>query len=271
MDYELLAVDLDGTLTNTEKKVTEPTKEGILAVQKAGEKLVLATGRPDNGVMPLAKELELDQYGNYVISFNGAKIRQCGSGEIIFNAVLPHEVIRPIYEIAKEYPVDMAVFDTELMYSGLQANSYTEFESKMITGMPCVFVQDLPGVVDFPINCILLTGEPEYMLHLEKVLKEQQFSDLLNIYRSEPFFLEILPKSVDKAYSLQKLLEYLEMEPEQTICCGDGYNDISMLQYAGLGVAMGNACEEVQEAADYVTGTNEEDGVLQVIRKFMLS
>lgn len=271
MDYELLAVDLDGTLTNTEKKVTEPTKEGILAVQKAGEKLVLATGRPDNGVMPLAKELELDQYGNYVISFNGAKIRQCGSGEIIFNAVLPHEVIRPIYEIAKEYPVDMAVFDTELMYSGLQANSYTEFESKMITGMPCVFVQDLPGVVDFPINCILLTGEPEYMLQLEKVLKEQQFSDLLNIYRSEPFFLEILPKSVDKAYSLQKLLEYLEMEPEQAICCGDGYNDISMLQYAGLGVAMGNACEEVQEAADYVTGTNEEDGVLQVIRKFMLS
>lgn len=269
MEYELLAVDLDGTLTNTEKKVTEPTKEGIQDVQKAGKKLVLATGRPDNGVMPLAKQLELDQYGNYVISFNGAKIRQCGSGKIIFNAVVPEEVIRPIYEIVKEYPVDMAVFDTELMYSGLQANEYTEFESKMITGMPCVLVQDLPSVVDFPINCILLTGAPEYMLRLESVLKEQ-FSDLLNIYRSEPFFLEILPRNVDKAYSLKKLLEYLEMEPEQAICCGDGYNDISMLQYAGMGVAMGNACEEVKNAADYVTGTNEEDGVLQVIRKFLL-
>ena len=107
------------------------------------------------------------------------------------------------------------------------------------------------------------------MLHLEKVLKEQQFSELLNIYRSEPFFLEILPKNVDKAYSLQKLLEYLGMEPEQAICCGDGYNDISMLQYAGLGVAMGNACDDLKEVADVICAPSWNHGISNTIQELL--
>ena len=90
-----------------------------------------------------------------------------------------------------------------------------------------------------------------------------------NIYRSEPFFLEIMPQNIDKAYSLGKLLEKLGMTKDQMICCGDGYNDLSMIQYAGMGVAMANANEQVKEAADFITLSNDEDGVVHVIQKFM--
>jgi Cof subfamily protein (haloacid dehalogenase superfamily) len=90
------------------------------------------------------------------------------------------------------------------------------------------------------------------------------------VYRSEEFFIEIMPKNVDKAASLDKMLETVGLTREDAICCGDGFNDISMIKYAGVGVAMGNAKPVVKEAADYITGTNDEDGLVQVIDEFVL-
>ena len=92
---------------------------------------------------------------------------------------------------------------------------------------------------------------------------------MINAYRSEPFFLEITPNNIDKAHSLLKLLTSLGLTPDQMICCGDGYNDISMLVCAGLGVAMATAQPDVLEIADYITKSNDEDGVLHVIHQFM--
>ena len=92
----------------------------------------------------------------------------------------------------------------------------------------------------------------------------------MSIYRSEPFFIEVMPKNVDKATSLDRMLETVGLTREDAICCGDGFNDISMIKYAGVGVAMANARDEVKEAADFVTGSNEEDGLVQVIDTFIL-
>ena len=91
-----------------------------------------------------------------------------------------------------------------------------------------------------------------------------------SIYRSEPFFLEVMPKGIDKAQSLGRLLERIGMKREEMIACGDGYNDLTMIQYAGLGVAMENAVLPVRNAADYITASNNEDGVGLVVEKFML-
>ena len=93
---------------------------------------------------------------------------------------------------------------------------------------------------------------------------------MASVYRSEPFFIEIMPKNVDKASSLDKMLETVGMTRENAICCGDGFNDVSMIKYAGIGVAMGNAQPVVKEAADYITATNDEDGLVQVIDRFIL-
>lgn len=120
--------------------------------------------------------------------------------------------------------------------------------------------------VKFPVNKCLMTGKPKQLETIEKEM-QAKYKDL-SIYRSEPFFLEIMPTNIDKAYSLGKLLEHLNMTKEEMICIGDGFNDLSMIQYAGLGVAMANAQEVVKKSADYVTLSNDQDGVAHVIKEF---
>ena len=123
-------------------------------------------------------------------------------------------------------------------------------------------------ISSFSNNKFLLTGEPE---DIEKARKEMNahFRGYLNIYCSDPFFLEIMPQNIDKAYSLQRLLNSIGLTADEMICCGDGYNDITMIEYAGLGVAMQNAQPAVREKADFITRSNDEDGVLYVIEQFL--
>ena len=129
-------------------------------------------------------------------------------------------------------------------------------------------VADFPDALDFPVNKLLLPGPPELLEEIMPRLKEEYHS-LLNIYRSEPYFLEIMPQNIDKAHSLQKLLSSIGLTADEMICCGDGYNDLSMIEYAGLGVAMENAQPVIKEAANFVTRSNDEDGILYVIDRFM--
>lgn len=268
MDYQMLVLDLDGTLTNSKKEVTEPTRKALLQIQEAGKKVVLASGRPINGIAPLAKKLELSRFGGYMLSFNGARITNCADGEIIYNKTIPQEAIPSIFQIVQGFPgVDILSYDDETILSGIRANEYTEKES-FINKMEIRQIDDLVSYLTFPVNKLLVAGEPEVLDEIIPVLKKQ-FHSQLNIYKSEPFFLEIMPQNIDKAHSLQKLLSSLGMSTESMICCGDGFNDISMIEYAGLGVAMANAQEVVKETADFITKSNDEDGILYVIERFM--
>lgn len=268
MEYQMLVLDLDGTLTNSKKEITAPTKEALIEIQKEGKKVVLASGRPINGVLPLAEELHLGKYGSYILSFNGACITQCSNRQIIYNRTLPPEVLRPAFEIAASFPgLDILTYEGDNILSGIGCNEYTEKES-YINKMPIVQADNFIEYLNFPINKLLVTGEPVIIEKAMAVLKKR-FHKLLNIYRSEPFFLEIMPQKIDKAYSLQKLLNSIGLTADQMICCGDGFNDLSMIEYAGLGVAMENAQPIVKDTADFITRSNDEDGILYVIEKFM--
>ena len=163
--------------------------------------------------------------------------------------------------------MDIITYEGDNIISGLKPNQYTEKE-KMINQMQIQSVDNFVKYIDFPVNKLLIPGEPKVLEQMMGVLKEK-FHSLLNIYRSEPFFLEIMPQKIDKAYTLQKLLSSIGLSADQMICCGDGYNDLSMIEYAGLGVAMENAQSIVKEKADYITRSNDEDGVLYVINQFI--
>lgn len=269
MSYEILVLDLDGTLTNSQKKITPPTKKAILDIQQAGKKVVLASGRPTYGVTPLAEELHLADYGSYILSFNGARITQCSTGKAVYNKTLPQEVIGQTYEIIRQIPgLDVITYEDNAIISGIcPDNGYTEIEAR-INKMPVKLVEDFPSYVNFQVNKLLVTGDPEKIL-LAQDRAKAFFHNYIGIYRSEPYFLEVVPQNVDKATSLAKLLLSLNMTVDEMICCGDGYNDLSMIEYAGLGIAMANAQSQVLDAADYVTKSNDEDGVLYVINKFM--
>lgn len=267
MDYQLLVLDLDGTLTNSNKEITEPTKKALIEIQDAGKKVVLASGRPTPGVISLAKELHLEKYGSYILSFNGARIIDCRSGQIIYNRTLPQEVIAPIYDITRKYNMDLITYTDNSILSAFCPNEYTELESR-INQLPIIRSNDFVSDVTFPVNKLLGTGAADVIAKAMEEIK-LHFHSQLNIYRSEPFFLEIMPQHIDKAYSLQKLLSSIGLTADSMICCGDGYNDLTMIEYAGLGVAMANAQSLVKESADYITKSNDEDGILHVINEFM--
>lgn len=267
MIYEMLALDLDGTLTNSQKQITPPTREAIIDIQRNGKKVVLASGRPTYGVLPLAETLQLKDFGSYILSFNGARITNCGTGKIVYNKLLPSNVIPEVFAITKQYDVDILTYSDTHIISGIKTNQYTELEAR-INGMEIVPADNFVEAVDFPINKCLITGDPKIIPEVEIALKNR-FNKFLNIYRSEPFFLEVMPQNIDKANSLQKLLSSIGLTADQMICCGDGYNDLTMIEYAGLGVAMENAQPLVKEKADYITKSNDEDGVLYVINQFM--
>ncbi len=268
MEYEILVLDLDGTLTNSEKKITPATRDALIKIQENGKKVVLASGRPTYGVLPLAHELKLNEYGSYILSFNGARITDCHSHNLLFNKTVPDGILPGLFEIVKEFPVDIITYTDDKIISGNTLTKYTELESR-INHMPVVQSADFVGDISFPVNKYLLTGEPELIAQLKEKLTAKYHS-YLNIYCSDPFFLEIMPQSIDKAYSLQKLLNSIGLTSDQMICCGDGYNDITMIEFAGLGVAMENAQPLVLESADYVTRSNNDEGVLHVIEKFMM-
>lgn len=268
MSYEMLVLDLDGTLTNSDKKITPPTKAALMHIQEMGKKVVLASGRPTKGVMPLAKELELEKYGSYILSFNGGRIINCRGYQEIYNKLLPSAMIQPIYEIVKESNANVITYTDTKIISAFKPNQYTELESN-INQMEIKEVDDFLKYVDFPINKLLITVDPKELLEMEKYIKSR-FHKLINVYQSADYFLEIMPANIDKAYSLQKLLNSMGLTSNEMICCGDGHNDITMIEGAGLGVAMANAQPAVLESADYVTKSNDEDGILHVIEKFML-
>lgn len=265
--YEIIVLDLDGTLLTSEKKVSPATREALITLQEEGKRVVLASGRPTAGIMDIARELRLEEFGNYVLAFNGGRIINCGTGEIIYNQTIPMDLMAPVYESLCELGLGVVTYGEHEIILGNGRDQYCEVEGK-INHLPMIEVDNFLQYVNAPVNKFLGTGDPEKVEKAQEVMRDR-FGWELNIFRSEPFFLEIMPQSIDKAHSLGQLLEHLHMNVGQMICCGDGFNDRSMIAYAGLGVAMANAQQEVKDAADYITASNDEDGIVQVIKRFM--
>ncbi len=267
LDEKVLVLDIDGTLTNSEKQITPATKEGIQAILQRGHKVILASGRPTPGMRRYERELELEKYGGYLLSFNGARIVECRSGEIVYQRILNASVIPSLYHYAKEHGLGLITYLGDTVISAFEPDEYVKLEAR-INGLPIRVVPNFLEFVDFDVNKCLLTAPPEVAYDHEMALREK-YEGIASVYRSEAFFIEVMPENVDKASSLDRMLESLGMTRENAICCGDGFNDISMIKYAGLGVAMGNAKPEVKAAADYVTATNDEDGLVEVMNKFI--
>ena len=268
MNYQLLVLDLDGTLTNSKKEVSQATLEALIDIQRHGKKVVLASGRPTKGVAPLAELLRLHEFGSYILSFNGGRITDCRNSQIIYEKMLPDDIAEPLYDIARKYSdIDIITYTPDHLISGLHTNQYSKLEAS-INRMPIIHADDFPSQVPESMNKILITGNPETICRAKDEIIGY-FHSYLSVYRSDPFFLEIMPRGIDKAHSLLRLLSGIGLTTDEMICCGDGYNDLTMIETAGLGVAMANAQPAVLKAADYITKSNDEDGVLHVINKFM--
>lgn len=259
----VLALDLDGTLTDSKKRISERTKESIDKFIAAGGTVALASGRPTFGVMPVAKILELDKKGGYILSYNGGCFLDCKNNKQLFMKELTHEYLPILEKQAKDFGINLMTYNGDKAYALDIDEQYYMIEIN-INHFIRVKADPLTPQITFPIIKCLMTADGDYLAKVEKEMKKY-WEGRLNIVRSEPYFLEVTEVGIDKASTITNMVKKLGKSVDNLICCGDGFNDLSMIQAAGIGVAMANAQEKVRAAADYITKSNDEDGIVDVV------
>ena len=268
-EIKVLALDLDGTLTNDQKIVTPRTRAALDAAIEKGVTLVLASGRPTAGITPLAKDLGLDKKGGCILSYNGGKIVDCATGETLVETTLDPAVVPELCAFAAAQDVAILTYNNEGIVCERDKDEWANKEC-FTTKLPMIHVDDLASYVDYPICKMLITLDPARRDEVCAAGK-QQFAGRIDLYPSSPFFIEAVPLGVAKDGSLAALMEHMGLTRDNLMACGDGLNDRSMIEYAGVGVAMQNAEEPVKAAADYVTAAdNNHDGVAEAVEKFIL-
>ena len=268
MKYKIIFLDIDGTLTDSRKLITENTRRTLMKASDNGLIIAIASGRPEPGLAYAAGELELSSRGGYILPFNGGLIKNVSTGEIISSNTISREALETAYSVAEEFGIGIITYKEGDIIAAHRRDQYIDLESR-INGMPIRITDNfLEDIAHAPVKC-LLTGDPEIAEKAEKRLAEL-LSGKANVFRSEPFFVEVVPNGIDKAESIKALIGRLDITREEVIACGDGFNDVSMIKYAGLGVAMSNGCDAAKEAADYIAPSNDEDGIVDVIEKFVL-
>lgn len=269
MKYKMIALDLDGTLTNSKKEVSERNREALKKAADKGVHIVLASGRPLVGILPVAEMVNLKETGGYMLAFNGAHIVDGRTGETFMQTTLPEEFYPDIIDYGKLfYDVTILTYTKKGIVTLDDQNPYAQLEAK-INRVPLMQVPDLYAALDGPVCKFLCVGNYSHLREIQLMIKAE-YGDKINVFFSETYFLEIVPNGIEKAASLKKLLDKLGLKREELIACGDGLNDITMIEFAGLGVAMENAQDALRYRADYITDTNDADGVAEVIEKFIL-
>ena len=267
--FDLLVLDVDGTLHNSHREISDATKNALIEAQKRGKTIAIASGRSIAGIRQTASAISLEEYGGYVIAYNGTTVINCKTGECIYNQTLPADLIAPVYEEAAKLQVAIMAY-RDSAKEIIVAGGVTDYVAADAAAS-CVTIRETEQFVkelSFPINKIFVSGEPDKMKEVERIL-QRKFGSVLNVFRSDPYYVELLPKYTDKGVAVDKLVKYMDITKERVMCVGDSNNDLPMLRYAGMGVAMGNASDRIKEQADYVTDSNDDDGIVKVIEKFM--
>ena len=275
MGIKAIVMDVDGTLTNDKKEITPKTREVLLKAQEQGILLILASGRPTTGLVEMGKVLEMDKNNGLFISYNGSKVINFQTGEELFNEPLKLEDAKAVLEHMKKFEIKPMIDKGDYMYVNDVYNCMIRFRGEPFNvikyesrggNYKLCEIDDLAAFVDYPLNKILTAGEPEY-LQEHYIEMMEPFKDKLNCMFTGPFYFEFTAKDIDKAKALDTVLKPLEITADEVIAFGDGHNDISIIKYAGTGVAMQNAVADLKEAADEITLSNEQDGIAESLLK----
>lgn len=267
----LLALDLDGTLLTTDKRLTERNLDAVTRAQDAGVTIVLASGRHPRSMARFADALHLQERGGYVLAFNGAQLIDYTTGQLLFSQHLPAHLIPRIVNWARRYDLPLLTFRGDTIITEHPTDHYV-VENAANNRLAIEGVDDLVAAIaalpEPPAKC-LLPGPPALLPEVEAAMRADLQGEM-EIYRSAPHYLELVPLGIDKGRTLQRLLYILKRTREDLMACGDQDNDIAMIRLAGTGVAMGNAADNVKAAADVIAPSCDEDGVAQMIERLLL-
>jgi len=261
MPYKLIATDMDGTLLDDANEVTPAVREAIKEAQSKGVYFTISTGRPIQGV---ERYLDLLDGDIPVISCNGALLITARTRHILMRSEISRTSASEILERGIREGAVVAAWSGGLLYSSEAGSAYSAFY-KALSNMDSLDISLLP---DTDVTKIVWIMTPERVIQLQKSYVPPAG---VQSKSSGEYFLEFFSSEAGKDKALGVLAGQLGIDASETIAIGDNYNDIEMLRFAGLGVAMGNAPDEVKKFADIVTVSNNEDGVAQVIKQFVLS
>ncbi|MFQ8674809.1 MAG: Cof-type HAD-IIB family hydrolase [Enterococcus avium] len=277
MTIKAIVLDIDGTLLNTGKIISEKTKQALIAAQEEGIKVILASGRPTTGMLELAEQLEMTKYEGFLVSYNGARVTDCLTKEVLFNQAMSIETGQAILEHLKNFDVIPMIDKEDYLYvndvySGMLdlpdgAFNIIEYEARG-GNFKLSEIDDLAAFATFPINKILIAAQPEYLQKIAPAL-HAPFDEIVTAAFSASFYFEFTDKGIDKAKALNTVFPEMGIHSENIIAFGDGHNDRSIIEYAGIGVAMGNAVDALKEIADDVTLSCDEDGIAAGLEKYL--
>lgn len=265
--YKLIAIDMDGTLLREDKTISDKTREAVMTARKKGVKIVLATGRPIEGITDYLTYLGLNSDDDYAVTFNGAVV-QSVKKRIISETLMTGAELRELYSLSRKLNVHIHAFSHEGCITP-ENSKYTQTEA-FYNRISINTVSFDAMADDAEIIKVMLVDEPE-ILDAAICKIPAEYYDKYTVVKSAPYFLEFLNKDANKGAGVKLLAKSLNIKQDEIICIGDAGNDLHMIKYAGMGVAMDNAFPEIKAAADYITYSNEEDGVAHVIDKFVVN
>lgn len=276
MAYKLICIDVDGTLLTGTHKITNKTKEAILQAHRQGSHIVICTGRMYTDAEYFSNLVGVK---SPVIASNGAFIKEKDSDKAIYKDILGKELSLTLLELFRKHGIKPYFCTPRTFYYGdfmfklfYVVNKLLGRRSNPIDNRYVIswrqWYKILEKEQDNLVKAEIIYRNPDLVAELKKELKQ---IEQLEIVDSSKYNIEITRKGVSKGRAVARLAELYQIKQEEIIAIGDSENDLSMIEYAGLGIAMGNALDSVKRKADYVTDSNDEDGVANVINKFVLA
>lgn len=267
MEYKLIAMDLDGTLLNDKKVITEKTKTALMAAQKKGIRLALASARPSPGLFRERDALRMQDFNGILMSYNGGRIVDAVTGKVLFETSMDLQQTKQVLRKLESLPVT-PILDDGAQFYVTDKNGYKVDYECVNNNMICSEVGNLADFLNFAPIKILMSVQPEELPVVQKQIAAF-LPESLTVVQTAAFYLEIIPRVINKGQGIRDICDVLGLDPAQVISFGDAENDIPMLRAAGMGVAMGNAQEAVKAAADMVTLSNNDDGIAAALEKLM--
>ncbi|MBF7017211.1 Cof-type HAD-IIB family hydrolase [Staphylococcus durrellii] len=265
-NYKLIVMDMDDTLMNHENEVSEETKNYLIRIQEEGYKVVLASGRPTEGMLPTARLLNLDKNQSYAISYNGGKTVNVATEEVEVNRPVTKENFDLIVDYCRRNEFFVLTYHNgHIIYEG--EHEYMNIESEL-TGLPMKKVDDLKSYIQEDVPKVMGV---DYVANIVKALDSLNgyFNEEIDVTTSKPYFLEFMATGVSKGNAITLLCNKLNIELSQVIAFGDSPNDISMLEIVGRSYAMDNASDRVKAVADKVTLSNANNGIPYALKDIL--
>jgi Cof subfamily protein (haloacid dehalogenase superfamily) len=265
--YKAVFLDMDGTLLRSDHSVSELTIKTIQNLTEKGVPVILVSARPFNAVLPTFRKIGLPAH-TPLITLNGSYIVE--NEQPIFEAVIDLETTERVTAEVRPFKATIAYYLQKEWYAEV-SDAWTDHEQKIMDVALHVdpighLVKDWSARKIGP-NKMMVMSESDNILGIQQHLRSI-YNGRLNIYPSKATYLEVMDTRGSKSNAVRFVGERLGLKPEEIVAMGDNYNDVEMIQYAGMGVAMGNAPDDIKAKADFVTDTNNSDGVRKALEKF---